>query len=250
MNTKLKKLLPSVMTGIAVVGIISTAILTANETPKACALIAEAEKRKGESLTAWEKTKTAAPCYIPAIIVGALTIACIVEANILNEKQKAAYVSAYSALSSAYAQYKNKVNELHGENADYLVRDKIIKEKAEASDLYSSDEKLTFYEEHLGEFFELSKEEVLMAEYHLNRNFILRGYTTLNEFYEFLGLPKTKAGDALGWSCDAGCAFYGYSWIDFNHEKHTLDDGMEYYTITFPFPPTLDYDAPDLYCVP
>lgn len=242
MNNKLKRMLPTVMTGVSVVGIIFTAVVTAKQTPKAIKLLEDAEREKGEPLSKWEKVKTAAPVYIPAIIIGALTIACIVETNLINEKQKAAYISAYTALSKSYSRYKDKVAELYGDNADYIVEDEIIKEKANADNLYSSDEKLTFYEEFYGDFFELSKEEVLRAEYELNRNFILRGYVTLNEFYAFLGLPETEIGAKLGWSDEAGWTFYGYSWIDFEHNKHTLDDGMEYYTISFPFPPILDYE--------
>lgn len=246
MNNKIKRMLPTVMTGVSIVGIIFTAVVTAKQTPKAIELLENAKKEKGEPLTVMEKVRTAAPAYIPAVIIGALTIACIIETNLLNERQKAAYISAYTALSKSYSRYKEKVTELYGDNADYIIEDELIKEKANADSLYSSDEKLTFYEEFYGDFFELSKEEVLRAEYELNKNFILRGYTTLNEFYEFLGLPKTEMGDKLGWSADSGWAFYGYSWIDFEHKKHSLDDGMQYYTISFPFPPTLDYDDVDL----
>ena len=238
------------MTGISAAGIIFTAVVTAKQTPKALQLLSNAEKEKGEALTKWEKVKTALPAYIPVIIIGALTIACVVETNIINEKQKAAYISAYTALSRSYKQYKNKVTELYGENANYIVEDEIIKEKANADNLYSSDDKLTFYEENYGDFFELSKEELLASEYELNRTFILRGYVTLNDFYQYLGLPTSEIGDKLGWSDDAGWTFYGYSWIDFEHRKHTLDDGMVYYTISFPFPPTLDYEDPDAYCNP
>lgn len=246
MNNKIKRMLPTVMTGVSIVGIIFTAVVTAKQTPKALKLLDDAEKEKGEVLSKWEKVKTAAPAYVPAVIVGALTIACIIETNLLNERQKAAYISAYTALSKSYSRYKEKVTELYGDNADYIIEDELIKEKANADNIYSSDDKLTFYEDFYGDFFELSKEEVLRAEYELNRNFILRGYTTLNEFYEFLGLPKTEMGDKLGWSADSGWAFYGYSWIDFEHKKHSLDDRMQYYTISFPFPPTLDYDDVDL----
>jgi hypothetical protein len=33
-----------------------------------------------------------------------------------------------------------------------------------------------------------------MAEYHLNRNYILRGEAVINELYEFLGLEPTDWG--------------------------------------------------------
>ena len=33
-----------------------------------------------------------------------------------------------------------------------------------------------------------------------NRNYILRGYSYLNEFYEFLGIEETEYGSVLGWA--------------------------------------------------
>ena len=74
------------------------------------------------------------------------------------------------------------------------------------------------------------------AEYHLNRNFILRGETNLNEFYEFLGLEPTDAGCELGWDLWSGEMYYGNSWIDFEHHLVTSDNG-DYYRIEYPFEP-------------
>ena len=250
LQKSLKRAAPTILTCLSAVGMVLTIVTAVKATPKAMELLKEATAEKGEELTKIEVLKATAPAYVPTALFGVSTLSCMFGANILNRKQQASYISAYTLLDKSFRQYKDKVKEMYGDGADYSVRDEIIKEKSDTLDLYFSDEKLVFYEEHCGEFFELSKEEVLLAEYHLNRNFILRGYTTLNEFYEFLGLPTTEIGEKLGWSCDVVCAFYGYSWIDFCHEKHTLDDGLEYYVITFPFPPTLDYEDPDLDIIP
>ena len=80
--------------------------------------------------------------------------------------------------------------------------------------------------------------EVMAAEYHLNRNFIIAGGVTLNMLYDFLGLPQTKEGEELGWSlCD------GYCWIDFEHTLLSKDDGgMPVYSIDAVFSPHDEYD--------
>ena len=99
------------------------------------------------------------------------------------------------------------------------------------------DDKVVFYEELSGESIVCYEREIMDAEYHLNRNFALRGYAALNEFYEFLGLPKTDYGDAVGWSMS-----YGYSWIDFEHRLINRDDGgTPIYSIDMIFPPDDDY---------
>lgn len=103
-----------------------------------------------------------------------------------------------------------------------------------------SGEKRLFYETHMDKIFESTIEDVLLAEYHLNRNFTLRGHCLLNEFYEFLGLPPTEYGNTVGWEYSLGWSFYGYQWIDFTHEVIKLDDGLEVIQIGFLFEPTED----------
>lgn len=71
----------------------------------------------------------------------------------------------------------------------------------------------------------------------LNRNFMFAGVIPLNDFYEFLGLEKTELGDAVGWSSCNGDIY----WIDFNHHRLTLDDGMEIYVIDMVFEPTAEW---------
>lgn len=98
-------------------------------------------------------------------------------------------------------------------------------------------ESLIFYDEHSGRYFESTIEQVLNAEYHLNRNYILRGYSYLNEFYEFLGIEETDYGSVLGWAPNDD----GMYWIDFNHRKLSSDDGSDVYIIEMPFEPTYDF---------
>ena len=52
-----------------------------------------------------------------------------------------------------------------------------------------------------------SLEQVLMAEYHLNRNYILRGEAVINELYEFLGLEPTDWGGLLIFVLTKPCSF-------------------------------------------
>lgn len=75
----------------------------------------------------------------------------------------------------------------------------------------------------------------MQAEYHLNRNFILRGYVSVNDFLDFLKLEHTASGDEDGWEEFAGEAFYGYRWVDFEHRHYTTDDGLSVCAIETPF---------------
>lgn len=119
----------TVLTCLGAVGVIATSVLTAKAVPKASRLLKNAEKEKGEELTKVEKVKTAAPAYIPAIVVGASTIACIFGANALNLNQQASLMSAYALLDNSYKEYRKKVEEIYGEEADDRIVEEIAKDK-------------------------------------------------------------------------------------------------------------------------
>lgn len=247
----LSKNASTILTIVGGVGVVGTAVLAATATPKALVLAEEAKVEKGENLTTWETVKAVAPVYIPAVAAGAGTLMCVFGANVLNRHQQAAVMSAYALINETHNQYKNKLKELYGEEAHNKVVDAMAFEKAEEIRVYNSSlatlcdlsiedgtsEPRLFYDEFANRCFESTIEQVMNAEYHLNRNFVLRGYVTLNEFYEFLGLAPTEYGSTVGWSITDD----GMFWIDFNHRKSLLDDDtLEVYIIETPFGPTME----------
>ena len=62
----------------------------------------DSTKEKQEELTKIEKVKIAGPVYIPSILIGAGTVACIFGANVLNKRHQAALVSAYTLAESSF----------------------------------------------------------------------------------------------------------------------------------------------------
>lgn len=141
-----------------------------------------------------------------------------------------------------------------GAEAHNAIMDSIVKEKCKDISIYTpgclvSSSSLdfgegmepeitrTFYDAFSQRYFESTIEKVIQAEYHLNRNFMFAGVIPLNDFYEFLGLEKTELGDTVGWSSVNGDIY----WIDFNHHRLTLDDGMEIYVIEMVFEPTPEW---------
>lgn len=251
MNAKLflKRNASTILTCLGGIGVVTTAVLTAKATPKALRVIEEAKEEKGEDLTVMETIVVAGPKFVPAMVIGAATVTCIVGANVLNKRKQAALISAYALIDRSYNEYKDKLKELYGEETHQSIVDAIAIEKAEdmqitAVNLCSAcdmsleenySEPVLFYDEFASRYFEATIEQVLMAEYHANRNLVLRGYVPLNEFYEFLGIAPTEHGDTVGWSVED--EFY---WIDFNHRKVLLDDTLECYIIETPWGPTVE----------
>ena len=253
----IKKYSPVALSCIASVGVVVTAVVAVKSTPKAVVKI-HADSRKNHdgdpyAYTKQEAVASAWKCYIPAVAIGASTIACIMGANALNRRQQAALTSAYALVQNSYKEYKDKLKELYGEETHNAIVDSIMSEKCKDISIstpgFFTNSSLdfgegmepevirTFYDSFSQRYFETTIEKVIQAEYHLNRNFMFAGTIPLNDFYEFLGLEKTELGDAVGWSSVNGDIY----WIDFNHRRVTLEDGMEIYIIDMVFEPTADW---------
>lgn len=228
----------TILTSVGGVGVIATAVIAVKDTPKAMQIIEQAEKAKGDSLTVVEKIKYAGPVYIPAILIGASTLACIFGANALSKRQQASLVSAYALLNNSYREYKKKVEEVYGEGTDAHIKGEIVKDKYKDNDedFQVEDNRQLFYDYFSERYFESTMEEVMQAEYDLNRKLHTRDYAHLNDFYELLGLEPIEPGWTLGWSLGASLSHYWKTWIDFRHEKVEMEDGMECYIVTMTEP--------------
>lgn len=221
----------TILTCLGGVGVITTAVLTAKAAPTASKMLEEAKEEKGEELTVVETVKIAGPAYVPAVITGVATITCIFGANMLNKRQQATLMSAYALLDQSYKEYKAKVKELYGEEADVAVRTEIAKDHFEPDKYEEEDGTLLFYDEYSQSYFHATMEDVLKAELKFNRDFQYHGIALLNEFYDLLDLPQTDFGDYLGWSTCWLCEAQWYPFIEFNHRKVELEDGMECYIL-------------------
>ena len=236
----LKRNSATILTCVGAAGVVATAVLTAKATPKALARVEEAKEEKGDDLTKLEIVKAAAPAYIRPAIIGAATITCVFGANVLNKRQQAAIMSAYALLDRSYKDYREKVEELYGEEANERVREELAKDKYEEDKPSApSDDTILFYDTFGDRYFETTVEAVQRAEYRVNRDIHMMGYATLNDFYELLDLEPLEGSDVLGWSEGGNFARYWQGWIDFNHHKVTHDDGLECIILTFfqdPYP--------------
>lgn len=247
----MKRNASTILTCLGGIGVVTTTVMAVKATPKALQLIEETEKKKGEKLTTWETVKTTAPTYIPTVLFGVGTVACIFGANILNKRQQSSLMSAYALLDESYKKYRRTVVELYGKETNEEIVNAIAVEEANEVYMHASNlgvdctqfleedfsDPVLFYDEYSHRYFEAPIEQVILSEYHLNRNYTMRGFALLNEFYEFLGLEQTDYGGEVGWVIEYNDSF----WIDFNHRKVTMDDGLECYIIEMMFEPTTNW---------
>lgn len=183
MKMHFKRHLSTILSAVASVGVIFTAISTAKSALKA-------EKKD----TIEEKIV----CYIPVAVVVSGTIVCIIGSNRISKRQQASLIGMYTILERRFKKYTNKVKEHYGAKAHNQIMDEIIKEECNPPDIwlpgligYSvlvpnnlSEEEVTrtFYDKFSKRYFESTLSKVLEAEATLNRDYVLGGALELNNF--------------------------------------------------------------------
>lgn len=237
MHILLKKYSPLVLTTIGSAGVIITSVLTAKATIKAKELIENTEEDIGYKLCLkddWKDIiKIAWKPYIPAIISSVSTISCIYGAHFLNQKTQASIASAYALLSNSYKEYVEKSKDIYGEDAEDKIKEVIAKSKYQGVNKEIDGETRLFFDYQSMQYFESTFDEVKRAENFVNQELAASGYVTLGAFYEQLDLSRDekkyfkKLTGSLGW-----CAPHKYFEIEFQHQRVTLDDGLECWIIT------------------
>ena len=148
---------PEILTGVGLAGMVTSTVLAVKATPKALELIKEEEFKQSKHLNKKEIIKVAWKPYIPAIIAGSSTIACIVGANYLNLKNQASIMSAYALLDSSYKEYRNKTKEVYGDDSE--IRKKVIESKFDDS-VHTNPEETLFFDYQSMRFFESTFEDI------------------------------------------------------------------------------------------
>ncbi|GHV47380.1 hypothetical protein FACS189499_04790 [Clostridia bacterium] len=247
-DDKLMRATPTILTCISTIGVVATAVLAVKATPKVLKLLETAADNKGEELTKLETVQVGVLPYIPAMITGVATVICVFGINVLNKRNQASLASAYAMLSESYRRYVKAAKVVYGEDADSKIKAEMAKDayvSADGYSMYSLDddtesERILCHDIHSNRYFTTTLAAVLNAEYHLNRNLQLRGWVSLNEFYDFLGIDDVPNGNKIGWCLDEMMTD-GIMWLDFENGRTKLDDGMECLVISTLWSPLSDY---------
>ncbi len=233
---------PTILSWLAAGGVVGTACLSSRAGMKSAKILEDARKETGEEMTMLEKAKRIAPAYISTALVGGGTIACILGSDHMNRKRQAMLIGAYATVSKMLESYREKTKAIMGPKADETIVKAIEDEQRDISeDRPPWNEKqeflLDFDDLHHAIRFEATMEEVLEAEYLVNRLLVLKYQATLNEFLKLLDLEPVEGGDDIGWDDYIGETTYGYRWIDFRNNQTIDEDGKLVCWIEMPFEP-------------
>lgn len=202
---------PEILTGFGIVGMIGAGVMAVEVTPKVMKKL-EAKKKEEhvDKLPPVEVVKVAWRSYVPAIVTGATSAACLIKANSINTRRNAALATAYNLSRTAYSEYKDKVVETIGEKKEQLIKDAIAQDKLDKDPVENREVIVTeggntlCYDGVFGRYFYSDQDTIIRAINRLNREIYSNMYASLNDFYNEIGLDPVGVGDDLGWKIDDG----------------------------------------------
>lgn len=181
-----------------------------------------------------------AKLYAPAIILGTLSITSILASNNILRKRNVALGAAYAAIDKSFKEYRGRVIERFGEQVDtelkYGIKAKKFeeievdpetgKEKKVKKTVIVADPNL---QSDYAVYFD-SKSRNYETNPDYNRMFLkaqqafandklqTRGHLFLNEVLDDLDLPRTPAGQIVGWTKDGPDGYVNFRIVEVERE--------------------------------
>lgn len=160
-----------------------------------------------------------AKLYSPAIVVGVASIAALTGSHVILTKRNGALMVTYAGLDRAFKEYRQRVSDEYGRHIDRKfatgaedieVEEKTADGKVKATKRTEIKENGKFggspYAVVFDEFSKRFSREpgrnamlISTQQSYANDKLRAQGHLTLNEVYDMLGLPRTKAGQLVGW---------------------------------------------------
>lgn len=157
--------------------------------------------------------------YAPTIVLTATSIGCILAGHRMLSKRNAAAMAAFTAISSKFDDYRQAVQDRLGVDVERDIFRRIV-EEAELDedgepngDIHKKQDKKNvdlstdrFFDE-MSVYWDAYNPDMNVA--HLRAvtkmaqdRLVASGYLFLNDVYDMLGIPRTPAGQVLGWLRD------------------------------------------------
>lgn len=154
-----------------------------------------------------EAYKKIIPLYIPAVIAFSGSSICFIKSCSINSKRVAALTAYCALLETSYKEYADKVKEVIGAKKEEKIRDEVIKdnlEKTQVPDgLVCLDGEVLFYDKFRDGYFSARPDDVLNAVAEVNNTIFNHGmgFASLRDFYlEIDPRLASKAQADIGWN--------------------------------------------------
>ena len=242
---------PEILMGLGIAGVITSTVLACRSTLKVQEILdykeenmnnikevlaegredyTEEDARKDKTIIMTTTAIRLMKLYIPSVIIGAGSIACLLESHNVMRNRNAGLAAALAATTESFKQYRERVTEKYGDEVDKEMRYGIKKEKKEKDGKKTKEEivvgcdekELSGYARYFNENNMNWSDDPQFNLMFLRQNqnwandkLISQGYLYLNDVYEALGFPKSKAGQVVGWVYDPNNNEHGDNYVDF-----------------------------------
>ena len=179
----------------------------------------EEDGKKDIAVIYTQTTLKVVKLYAPSVILGALSLTSILTSNKILRKRNVALAAAYTAVDKGFKEYRANVIERFGKDLDRELRfnvkakeieETVVNDNGEEETVKKVVNEATIGKSEYARFYddgckgwEKDPEYNLMFLRHvqdyLNDLLRTRGHVFLNEAYDQLGIPRTKAGAIVGW---------------------------------------------------
>lgn len=236
---------PGILTGLGVAGSVATAILVGREaylvgmdaSTQYHEALREGEPLPEHLLTRKHIVKTYWKGFIPAVVMGTTTVACVVTANRVGSRRAAAVAAAFKISEGLATEYRDRVVEVLGKKQEQALRDKLEADRVERTVggdvIIVAGSGAVFFDTWSGRYFASDMETVRRSVNDINHKVNNNYYASLTEFYELIGLEATEMSDEFGWNANELLEVY-YSTV-------LMKDGRPAVTITFNKSPIRGY---------
>ena len=241
----LKKYSPEILISIGIAGILTSTVLACKATLKVEKVLIDGEDRvsdikwtmgpernDGVEVVGYKKELAKAKVrtgvelvklYGPSVVLGTVSIACIVGSHNIMQSRNLALVAAYNTIQEGFNNYRRQVVEEFGEDKDRqykfgiteetvteVEKDENGKSKKVKKVIETSDP--TKHSQYARFFDESNPNWTANAEYNLaflrsiqnfaNDRLRINGHLFLNDVYDMLGYDHTSPGQVVGWVMD------------------------------------------------
>lgn len=269
---KMKKHSPELLVAAGVVGVVASTVMACKATLKVNEVLDEAHENIEKIHTATETGVTEAgteyyeedskkdlaivytqsgmklaKLYGPAVVVGVVSVGCIVASHRILRKRNIALAAAYATVDRGFKEYRGRVVERFGEELDRELKhnikakeieekvvdenggEKIVTKTIQTAEVDHNKAYDRFFDETCTGWTRNAEDNLtflLCQQNYANERLQAKGYLFLNDVYEMLGLQKSKAGQVIGWVYDTKHP-NGDNYIDFGiydiHDERKRD---------------------------
>lgn len=203
----------------------------------------EQDMKKDLAITYVQTGVDFAKLYGPSIALGALSVTAILAGHNILRKRYVATAAAYAAVEKGFKEYRGRVVERFGEALDKELKygiqakeyeeivanedgtESVVKEHVEVVNPCNCSPYAIFFDDGCTGWTkdpEYNKMFLINQQRYANDLLKSKGVVVLNEIYDMLGAPRTKAGMVVGWRYDeknpTGDNYIDFGIFDINRE--------------------------------